>query len=833
MNRFYKRQIRNQFVPMSLQELSVVPQASTERHTQFATTLAAMENTPMNAITPDKAFAMEQRRGLEQEVNQFATELGSKGVNNMGTSFSSLQKDYTKRKKAIDAVNTRYGQYAQSVEEMKKRGEKDPSFWLDNTLALYNKKVSESQINYNPQTGEFNSVPSMGYVNYLDIQEELMKAASHVAEEGRGWSVYDKKPDGDGYMAIVSETGTTKYVDKNEVMQVVMTRLQDPEVQAYLSRYQEMTGGKVGLDPNDKETYWLKTTTDKKGNEITEINPNSYIGGLIKGVVDAKSYLKQDVKRTIDYPQTLNGHINGTGIPLGGGSDVTQLDGTVNTNNNPISYLIERDEILGQDVNQRRQEMAAIEKDMTNRNLMPIIEKYKAFGEDIKVLTDQEAQAIGTWINANRSFKIATDTYDRNKASTEKFMRDIYGNNVDKSLAIQADVNNKLKTDVNLVFMEDGVKKILIESGVPANEINDKYNLFIKQVGALTTNGVLLNSEIEGSVLGVTKGEISDEIKKIAEKTFGVNINTDFFSGNSLSSPFRKMAEYIEEGIEQQLSIIPKQNRDKITSTTAVQPYALIFNEPLQKAMTVNNPAITNEVAINQGGVVTASGKTLQNDINAFARANGGENAIMTNVTFQGIQSANPMYPKGMWLMHGDISMMVGGRTEKHPYSFQIDPTGTSLQSFKHNNVLNQMVRSQIVMPASIDPNIKTALTTTYASNAGVDINMVDKYVNFNVNEAYFNLQSFNQTLGVTLRKGSELNTTEIILRNTGKGTDNTSYLIGTVETNPQDPSKALTNIMGYLGAFTIFYDNIPTLSPSQQMGLRSKLNLSEMKPVQ
>jgi hypothetical protein len=136
-------------------------------------------------------------------------------------------------------------------------------------------------------------------------------------------------------------------------------------------------------------------------------------------------------------------------------------------------------------------------------------------------------------------------------------------------------------------------------------------------------------------------------------------------------------------------------------------------------------------------------------------------------------------------------------------------------------------------MPASIDPNIKTALTTTYASNAGVDINMVDKYVNFNVNEAYFNLQSFNQTLGVTLRKGSELNTTEIILRNTGKGTDNTSYLIGTVKTNPQDPSKALTNIMEYLGAFTIFYDNIPTLSPSQQMGLRSKLNLSEMKPVQ
>jgi hypothetical protein len=828
MNRFYRRQIRNQFVPMSLQELSMVPQAKTELLSQYATSAAAMENTPMQALTPDKSFALEQKRGLENEVNQFVDQLGSKGIDGMGTSFSDLQKSYKKRKGAIDAVNTRYAQYSQEVENIKKKGEKDPAFWVDATLAAFSEKVAKTQINYNPETGEFSHIPSMGYANYLNDQEELMKAAAHVAEEGRSINDINTVPDSSGYIAVKTTNGEIRYVDAKEVMKVVEARLMSPDMQAYYKHYQEITGHDVGLNPNNPETYWWKKVVGKDGKEVGALNENSYIGQLVKGVVDAKSYQRTKINQTVTYPHTLNKHINVTGP--GAAGQVTQLDGVFDKQN-PIAESGERIIESQQAVKQSENKLRNVEADLVRRGFSGIIEKYKNSNYDVSVLSEEEKEHIGSYINAQTDYKISTDVHERNKEINESFMKSIFGNNAQQVEKIKTDLNNKFNSpEWSEVYSRISVA--LLRKGLSEEEVKTKLETFKKRSINLITDNDLINSENKGIFVGVTRSEVKDKLKELEQEVFGFNLDSNFFgmplSKDGVWGSYAAISGNIERAVTKVTSLIPKENMSKITSASAVQPYVLAFNPTVVKNLTEGNPGIMQSIETNQGGFITGSGMTLDNSVRKYLKDNGIDykDFNLSDASFKGIQFANAIYPQGMWQMEANLNVIgKDGKTNKFKHSFTIDPASTNLDLANHNSLINSLVRSQIINSPNVDPNLHTGLATTYASMTGIDIKSIDRYLNFSSEET--SLKATNATLGSVhyiLKRGDESETTDIYIRNAGAAGGN-SVKVATVRTG-DDNSAGLTNILEKIGNYQIYLDNAVNASNAYHIALQKKLNI-------
>lgn len=357
-NRYFQRRVMPQFQPLSLQELTMVPGLKTQAHQQRQTMADSMQLN-FNNFFGDEQEANQTRAEWSGKVQDYSDTLLKEGVNSGNLSkINQLAKDYGDlRRGKVNAMQTRYDQFTSKLKYLQDIKKDDPSkaWWVDQHINELYQENQNNPLNYDPQTGNYNSINDIQYADNIDFQNEVLDLMDHVRENvqtlgfgtslGSDGSGVNTIP-GTGHVYFTTQEGTRKWVDRNELMGVANAYLQKPEVQAYLAKLEKFTGQPSGMG---KDNPWAK----KEGDNLV-IDTDTYIGNVIASSIEAKEYDNREYDYGIKTLKVDDGSGAGSssfplldGVSVGHNIDPTANESYLQVYNNQIDELgIQKSQVL-------------------------------------------------------------------------------------------------------------------------------------------------------------------------------------------------------------------------------------------------------------------------------------------------------------------------------------------------------------------------------------------------------------------------------------------------------------------------------------------------------
>lgn len=286
MNRFYQRRLGNQYVPMSMESMMMLPQAMTQAHQQKIMELAQAKNIPFSAATSSDSEEVGQKLNqFSQKVDSYTDKLMTSGVSSISTSdMSTLANEYQNTKMYADAANARYAQFKAFNDVLEDVVKNDASQrdWVNNIKSANMQMMANTKMNLDEKTGEYNSFNFTDVVKRPDIAKKLEESLSRVKAGKYTSNLMPAAMDymgADGKMKSQGVPGMFMYsstVSKegNDLLAAIMEVSMDPEVVAYLRLYSQINpmvdeaGNAINITGLDPSNYFLEF--DDTGNIKTD-----------------------------------------------------------------------------------------------------------------------------------------------------------------------------------------------------------------------------------------------------------------------------------------------------------------------------------------------------------------------------------------------------------------------------------------------------------------------------------------------------------------------------------------------------------------------------------
>lgn len=308
MNRFYNRQLRNQYVPMSLQEMMVLPTSKTQQHAEIAAQAKAMTNMPYmpSQYTNDASEVLQAVNEFSGTVDQFIQGTMDTGINSSTSQqLKDLQAKYALTKKYVDAGNARTMSIQNLFQTMDEAVKEDPSQadWV-NDLKSYNATVAKTTpMDLNPETGEYNSFNFISYAPRPDIYEKGKKLLDGI-DKIKGYT--QLSPAGFGKIGYLSN----EYKDRQAIVSALNQLANDPEVVNYYITAKRIYGNdfKTGLeaDANGEGISAFKPVLTEDGELTVEFDINTDLGKYAQALYLAHSGIS-NVPHYMDYGKGSKG----------------------------------------------------------------------------------------------------------------------------------------------------------------------------------------------------------------------------------------------------------------------------------------------------------------------------------------------------------------------------------------------------------------------------------------------------------------------------------------------------------------------------------------------
>lgn len=313
MNRFNRRQLQNQYTPMSLQEMTFLPGVKTQAHQSAIASSIAMKNMPYQAspYTNDGQITGQVVQDFEKSVDSFVDSSLKTGLNpNSNIQMKGLVDKYGVARKYVDATNNRAASFAGMQKELAEASAKNPeqSGWADDIMK-YNMAIAQStELNLDPNTGDYNGFQFQSYIERPDISKKLEESFSNIITS----SAYGPLQDNAEFGKLQYET--MKYKEREAMVASLYEIANDPAVRDYLQTAKRIYGAEfmTGLEGGKGGGISaFSLSYDEKTNKMNEpvFNGNTLLGSFMHKAYAGHKGTELDI-HYMDYGKGKSG--NGT-----------------------------------------------------------------------------------------------------------------------------------------------------------------------------------------------------------------------------------------------------------------------------------------------------------------------------------------------------------------------------------------------------------------------------------------------------------------------------------------------------------------------------------------
>ena len=293
VNRFYQRQLRNQYVPATMQEMSMLPESRINMQAQAHTTLNQLQ--PLfNVRNADAAEASKNVNEFESRIDQLRNNLMQHG--SIDPTVQQELSELTQQYQDFNAPGGKWAMYQKSYNDYQSELE------TYNDLIKKGKNVGwwESQrnlfqsVNNKPSfddQGNYQGVQSVPKANYWDETTELMTAFGKVDLDTLSYDTPQVRQQFAqlGIQPTQGEDGRLEYRSEHKMLLVANALAGSREVQEYYQMEEMLTGVPSGLFSDDPEEQWF--TVDANG--APKINTETKYGAAVSQIIAAKATVRQ------------------------------------------------------------------------------------------------------------------------------------------------------------------------------------------------------------------------------------------------------------------------------------------------------------------------------------------------------------------------------------------------------------------------------------------------------------------------------------------------------------------------------------------------------------
>ena len=184
-NRYFQRNKYATFNPMSINELSILPQAKRQQHDALVQTASALKQDKQPTIDIDTELYSKELEKLNQGFEEIASDINERGVNHNHTSMIMTQRDRLKEFMSFEGVG------GKAVEQYQQR-----------------QKIQEELKDKGFDPGRIREI--------MAIQDHMYEQSGGVAKDGfySGIDQYDKTNIDDALSEMISKMFQTDYKEK-------------------------------------------------------------------------------------------------------------------------------------------------------------------------------------------------------------------------------------------------------------------------------------------------------------------------------------------------------------------------------------------------------------------------------------------------------------------------------------------------------------------------------------------------------------------------------------------------------------------------------------------
>jgi len=295
VNRFYQRQLRNQYVPTTMAEMAAMPESRLRAQAQAYTTIDQLQ--PLfNVRNAD----LEQ---ANQSINQFqggVDELVSK-INQSGAVAPGIQDELsnlTKQYRDFNSKGGKWSKYQQSYDEYQGEiekydklieSDKKNASWWSRLKADFQESNQHSSFD---EQGTYRGISPHPITEYVSAGDDLLKMFGDVdldklSYENPEWG---PKLASMGFTPQPGANGTLEYRDQDKMLALAFEYSQRPDVQAYYKTIDRLEKGQTPTG-FDQDNPWI--IQDKDGNMVP--NPNTLYGQAVATSIYAKSPIRDNM----------------------------------------------------------------------------------------------------------------------------------------------------------------------------------------------------------------------------------------------------------------------------------------------------------------------------------------------------------------------------------------------------------------------------------------------------------------------------------------------------------------------------------------------------------
>lgn len=294
VNRFFRRQTENRYVPTTMQEMMVLPSSRLAIQSEAHSSINQMQ--PLFNVRP------QDMEGATNSINQFTSEVDNlrNSLMNQGATDPTVQDKLSKLSQTYKANNSTGGiwslyqkgynefQAEDATYQKKIETSDNPQWWSDLRSAFHSMNNAPTV----DENGNYVGIKSGPKVDYIELNKVGFEALNEVEMDEISYTnpTWAATLGQLGIQPVPNAEGTVEFRDQDKMLGVMMMLSQDPKIQQFLQTNEALYGIPSGFS---EDNLWYKV--DENGN-FAGINTANAFGQMAQYTIAAKSTVKDKMK---------------------------------------------------------------------------------------------------------------------------------------------------------------------------------------------------------------------------------------------------------------------------------------------------------------------------------------------------------------------------------------------------------------------------------------------------------------------------------------------------------------------------------------------------------